>query len=261
MGSERCEMQKTDNYNAATPPRRARPAWLPTLVTVLMLPLLIGLGLWQLDRADYKRTLQADFAAAGEASRLETRDEVRSLDGLRRFQPVALSGRYVDERQFLLESMIYDGAAGYHVLTPFVTDAGPVIVINRGWVAKDYGGGKPEVTVGADARRIAGRVARLPRPAIAVGETSVDDGWPKAVHFPDAAALAELLGQDLDGRELLTPIVLLGANQDDGYVRDWQPTGTGPERHLAYALQWFAFAATLAVIWLVMFRRGRRNKQ
>ena len=37
------------------------------------------------------------------------------------------------------------------------------------------------------------------------------------------------------------------------------PTGTGPERHLAYALQWFAFAATLAAIWVVMFFRRRRQ--
>ena len=254
-------MQKTDHYNAATAPRRTRPAWLPTLVTVLMLPLLIGLGMWQLERADYKRTLQADFAAAGNSTRLETRDEVLALDALRRFQPVALSGRYLDTRQFLLQSMMHDGAAGYHVLTPFVTDAGPVVIVNRGWVARDYAGKKPEVAVGSDARRIAGRVARLPRPAIAIGETSVGGDWPRAVHFPNAAALAELLEQDLDGRDMLTPVVLLGANEDDGYVRDWRPTGTGPERHLAYALQWFAFAATLAVIWLVMFRRRRRNAQ
>jgi surfeit locus 1 family protein len=257
-------MQQTDHYSDAPRPHRpGRPAWLPTLVTVLLLPLLVGLGLWQLDRADQKRSLQADFAAAGAPLPLETAAAIRDLDALRRFQPVSLRGRYLPGRQFLQDSMVHDGAAGYHVLTPFVTTAGPAILVNRGWVAQDYGGALPDVTIGSDSgdgpRTVTGRIARLPRPAIDVGETAAGDGWPRLVHFPQPEDLEPLLAGSLNGGELLGSVLLLDPAAAEGYVRAWQPTGTGPERHLAYALQWFAFAATLAVIWLVMFLRRRKD--
>jgi surfeit locus 1 family protein len=252
-------MQQTDHYSASPAPRRSRPAWLPTLVTVLMLPLLIGLGLWQLDRADQKRRLQADFAAGGASTPLRTAAELEGLDGLRRFQPISLVGRYLAGRQFLLDNMVHDGAAGYHVLTPFATDAGPVVIVNRGWVPKAYDGSLPDVTVAEMPTTIAGRVARLPRPAIAVGNVSADEGWPRRLHFPEAGDIAALLADALTDRPLPEALLLLDPGAEDGYVRAWQPTGTGPERHIAYALQWFAFAATLATIWVVMFFRRRRQ--
>lgn len=249
-------MQQAGHYNERG---TRRPAWLPTLATVLLLPLLIGLGLWQLDRAEQKRALQADFAAGGEAASLERTAEVRDLATLRRFQPVSLRGRYLPGRQLLLDNMIHDGSAGYHVLTPFATAAGPVVIVNRGWVAKDYGGELPTLALDDEPRVVSGRVGRLPRPAIHVGETAPGAGWPRVVHFPTPADLDGLLAGVLDGRELVEPVILLDADAPDGFVRAWQPTGTGPERHLAYALQWFAFAATLAAIWLVMFLRRRRR--
>jgi surfeit locus 1 family protein len=224
-----------------------------------MLPLLIGLGLWQLDRADQKRRLQADFAAGGTPTPLQTANDLGGLDELRRFQPVSLAGRYLSERQFLLDNMVHDGAAGYHVLTPFATDAGPVVIVNRGWVPKAYDGSLPDVAVAEAPPTIAGRGARRPRPAIAVGDVSADEGWPRRLHFPEAGDVAALLADTLAGRPLPEAVLLLDPGAGDGYVRAWQPTGTGPERHVAYALQWFAFAATLATIWVVMFLRRRRH--
>ncbi|TXI27412.1 MAG: SURF1 family protein, partial [Aquipseudomonas alcaligenes] len=40
-----------------------RPGWWPSIAVALLLPLLLGLGFWQLSRAEEKRTLLADFAA------------------------------------------------------------------------------------------------------------------------------------------------------------------------------------------------------
>ena len=40
-----------------------RPGWWPSIAVALLLPLLLGLGFWQLSRAEEKRALLADFAA------------------------------------------------------------------------------------------------------------------------------------------------------------------------------------------------------
>ena len=45
------------------------------------------------------------------------------------------------------------------------------------------------------------------------------------------------------GQELLPFILLLSPEDDDGYVRLWQPRDSGPGMHYGYAFQWFAMAA------------------
>ena len=47
----------------------------------------------------------------------------------------------------------------------------------------------------------------------------------------------------------------LDPEADDGYVRQWKPAVMGPNRHLGYAIQWFAFAATAFLIYLVLTLR------
>jgi cytochrome oxidase assembly protein ShyY1 len=57
-------------------------------------------------------------------------------------------------------------------------------------------------------------------------------------------------------QDVLPFVVLLNAQETSSFVRDWQPVVMAPEKHLAYAAQWFllAFAA------LVIFVIAQRNK-
>ncbi len=48
--------------------------------------------------------------------------------------------------------------------------------------------------------------------------------------------------------------------EPDGYVRTWSPPGFPPMRHIGYAVQWFALALALLVIYLVTnLRQGRHE--
>src|SRR5437879_3712810 len=40
-----------------------------------------------------------------------------------------------------------------------------------------------------------------------------------------------------------------------GYVRDWQPPGLAPLRHLAYAIQWWSFATLALIVWAILSTR------
>ena len=58
------------------------------------------------------------------------------------------------------------------------------------------------------------------------------------------------------GRELAPRQVLLDPGVPDGYVREWSTTGTTADRNTGYAVQWFAFAAVAATLWIVLsFRK------
>jgi cytochrome oxidase assembly protein ShyY1 len=56
------------------------------------------------------------------------------------------------------------------------------------------------------------------------------------------------------GYPLEPAVILLDPEAEGGYQRDWHPSfgGFGPERHQAYAVQWFSLAAALLVIYMVV---------
>ena len=190
-----------------------------------------------------------------------TVDLPRELDEDLRFRRVEVRGELVAEPQFLLDNMLHDGVAGYHVLTALrVAGRSEHVLVNRGWVA--------------DGRRSA-RVARRRHRAATCGPSQAgssdclgpgmrlgaDDASDAAavpvavLQYPTAAELARRLGQPVYDFELL-----LDAAEPDGFVREWQPPGVPPERNVAYAGQWFALClGAFAAAVVMAFRTARRK--
>jgi surfeit locus 1 family protein len=211
------------------------------------------LGAWQLRRADASRVVRAQFDGGVTEAPLAALPS--SLADGERFRRVEIRGVYVGRPQFLLDNMLHDGAAGYHVLTALrIADRREQLLVNRGWVP--VGGDRrvlPEVAVGGESRLVSGRLERLPRPGMRLGARS--DGHERAdavvvMQYPTAAELAQRLGEPVYDYELL-----LDAAAPDGYVREWQPPGVVPERHLAYAGQWLALALGAVAAAIVMTYR------
>ena len=230
-----------------------RPTLWPTLATLFLLPVLLWLGLWQLDRAAYKRTLEARVEAqAGRApARLDARvpwTAMRSEDWNHRL--VLGSGRYLS-RHFLLDNRTHRGAAGYHVLTPLALSEERAlgVVVNRGWVPLGPSRGSlPEIAVPGGVVAVQGR-SRVPGESFLLGESGYRGStWPRVVQNIDLARMEEALGF-----ELLPFVVELDRTGRHGFEREWRPYGgLRPERHRAYAFQWFALAATLAALYAVV---------
>lgn len=212
-------------------------------------------GLWQLDRAAERRALQARFAAGGTAAAI--RQLVSDAEALvLRYGQLQLTGRYDPDHQVLLDNLSYRGLPGYQVLTPLMTPAGTVLV-NRGWVPAN--GDRtilPDIRVGNLAREVTGRIERLPRPGIqlAAAPMPAEAAWPRRLLFPTSAEVSAQSGIALRDYQLL-----LDPGAADGFVRDWHPGGMAPERHLAYAVQWFGLALTVVVIYVVLVLRNRKQ--
>jgi surfeit locus 1 family protein len=222
------------------------PRLLPTVLAAAAVAGFAFLGSWQLGRAEEKRAMARNFTAGGPAL-----PWTRLTADAPRYQRVELRGFYDGEHQFLLDNMSHESVAGVQVLTPLVLDDGKAVLVNRGWLP--FGATRqdlPDVGVDSGKRTVVGRIDELPRPGIWL-EGPKAGGWPRLVQYPTMAELAADLGRDLAPKQ-----VLLDPGVPDGYVRDWQVPGTTPDRHLGYALQWFALAALVAVIWFVLaFRK------
>jgi surfeit locus 1 family protein len=218
-----------------------------TLLTIVLIALLISLGRWQLRRADEKRALFDAFAAGTDA----TLPIDASTPPVTRYQHLEASGHYDQARQVLIDNMVHAERAGYFVITPFALTGGGWLLVNRGWVPLGASRAeRPAIPVAGDERRVRGRADHMPSPGIQMGtKAALAPPFPVVAGFPSRADIAQLLHESSWADA--TDLVLLDPGEPDGYVRDWSAPGFPPMRHLGYAVQWFALALTLAVIYVV----------
>jgi len=224
------------------------PPWWAMVLAVLGLAAFVALGSWQLGRAREKQALADAFAAGGRQTVDATGLRFAELP---RYQHVRLRGSYDAARQILLDNMpSATGRPGYRVLTPLErADGRGWVLVDRGWVP--LGATRevlPDVAVGAGEREVSGILDVLPIPGLRVGPAASpgEAGWPRVLLFPTEADVESALDVDVEAR-----IILLDAGLPDGFERQWRPSlGFGPERHLGYAIQWFAFALLTAVLFV-----------
>lgn len=224
-------------------------AW-AVVVTGALLAVFVSLGWWQVGRAREKQAMIESFARGTQTGVVMTGVGV---DELPRYQHVSAEGRYDAERQILLDNMPSStGQPGYRVLTPFRRGAGEkVLLVDRGWVPLGVSREQlPVVFVDPKERNVAGRLDQLPVPGIRVGAAQAPgaSGWPRVLNFPTQADIEAVIGEPVESR-----VVLLDASNPDGFQRVWRPSvGAPPERHLGYAIQWFALAIALVVIFVAL---------
>lgn len=227
---------------------RFTPRWYSVLVTAVALPLFISLGSWQWNRGQ-ARQAQWDEFARGDAPAVEA--SATSLPQLPRYARVRLSGEPDGQRQFLLENISHQGAPGYYVLTVLRLAEGSRLLVNRGWVPfTGFREQLPDLRLPQGepvAWTVTGRIGALPVAGLAAGQVGppLTGTWPRVASFPTLAQLEAAYGAPL-----LPVVLLLDDGATPGYLRDWTPSGLPPERHVGYAVQWWALAVLLAGLFI-----------
>lgn len=228
---------------------RFAPRWYWVLLTAALLPVFLALGNWQWQRGQQRQAQWQEFARGADAP-IEA--NAQTLARLPRYTHVRVGGRLDAARQFLLENISHNGAPGYQVLTVLELAEGSKLLVNRGWLP--FGGFReqlPEVGLpaeaGADSLTLTGRLADLPVAGLPSGRAApaTAGDWPRLASFPTLEQL-----QAAYGAPLLPAVLLLDADSGPGYLRDWQAPGLAPERHIGYAVQWWAFALLLLALFI-----------
>lgn len=233
----------------------------PTLAALVTIPAMIALGQWQLDRAAAKQRSHDQFVQrrAVPVRQLDPADpEVWKL-AVMRYRGIEARGRYDAGMNLLLDNQIMDGAVGYLVYTPFLLDgAEAYILVNRGWVpAGPDRRAVPEIATPAGVLSLSGVAALPPPPGIRMGDNIPEPLAPNYVRLQRIEM--EHMMQEYSGK--LMPYELrLDPAAPSGFVRKWPQPGSGRERHLGYAFQWFAMAGAVAILYVVLnIRRGERR--
>ena len=228
---------------------RFQPKLIPTLATLLVLPLLINLGLWQSNKAEHKQAMQDIYNKRGESAVVRIGAEPVNLESIR-FSRVVARGYFEPAYQILLDNQIYQGQAGYHVITPLhISGSNMRILVNRGWVAMGADRNvlpvidtpQTEVEVSGYAHEPSGKYLELARP----DETQAN--WQQVWQNLDIKRYKSAVPFSIHP----VSVLLDPASSAGGFVRDWPKPDARIDVNRGYAIQWYLMSLALVVIYLV----------
>ena len=226
---------------------------IPAFLIIATITFLVSLGLWQLDRADQKRTIEAAIvnAKTGPVELIANGREL--LD--KEYYDVRLQGNYLSDKQFIYDNQIVDQVSGYYVLTPFIlTDQLGVILVNRGFIP--WNGQRErlaDIAVDSVSREIKVQVSS-PIKRMELKATDVSRQFPVLIQAIDFDVLEEV-----SKLKFVKVVGLLDPSSSDGYVRKWEPYTGSIEKHIGCAIQWFLMALVLAIIGLRIGLKRRKK--
>lgn len=213
--------------------RMRTPLLFSLLFGLLGAAILIWLGVWQLQRLEWKQDILSNIERRIAADPVALPQQ--PAPAANRFLPVVAAGTVLGEEIHVLVSQKNIGA-GYRVIAVFETDTGRRILLDRGFIKVDQ------------------KAADRPTgPAEVIGNLH----WPdeKGSSIPEPDLKAEIwFARDVDAMaaHLNTEALLLVAREisiaNDPVAPLPVDTVGIPNDHLQYALTWFS----LALIWILM---------
>ena len=226
-----------------------------TLFTGIFLPVLVMLGNWQLDREQEKLQLQSLY----DRRQMDLPVSLAQIDWTMAdlsYQKLQISGHFDNQRYFLLDNRVQDGGVGYEVLMPFEAPNGEILIVNRGWIAQgDSRAQLPLLEPISDQISVEGTLyVPLSEPYMLSDLQEANTGtWPQVVQKIDIPEWSNTLGV-----ALRPYTVRLAQDSKGALLAKWQTVNMLPEKHKAYAVQWFTMAAALLLMYLYF---GTRNPQ
>ena len=228
------------------------PRLLPTLLTFFMLPVLLWLGTWQVERLHWKEALIATISERVHDAPLEVPYVATEQAD---YRPAIAYGEFKHDLQlFVMSSDLATGKGGYHVLTPLQLTRGQYLLVDRGWIPFEHknqqdGFNKPVGTV-----EIHG-ILRVPtKPSWVMPNNDPIKGNWYSIDLPSMAA-ADKLGDFL-------PYILEADDTANvgGFPIGGQTRLTLPNDHFSYALTWYSFAIILLIIyWVSSYRKNSED--
>jgi len=224
-----------------------------TFWAVPALLVLIGLGVWQIQRLHEKQALLASIAERMTAPEAPLADVLRLPVSETEWRHVRLRGRFLNGKEAYVHAIEPEFGLGVHVLTPFQMDEGGVVLVDRGFVPLSLRSPDTRSAGQLEGEANVSGIVRL------AGErnmfTPAADERERTWYWRDPKGIAEA-----SGVEVRAPVVIVA---DQPANPGGVPRFTGyrvdiPNNHLQYALTWFGLALTLVGVYLVYHVRNGR---
>lgn len=234
-----------------------------TLVALLLIPVMIKLGFWQLHRHQHKvaqNQLIASSLAARPVPVTELTAPGRTLPRHDMWRTVTATGTFDTAHEVVVRQRTAadEQSIGYYVLSPLVLGDGRAVLVNRGWISAGDDLTKfPDVPAAPKGKvTVTGRMM--------ADETTAFSGIKDTKGLPPRQIM--LINSEEQAKRVGRPTL-------GGYIEQTgpEPAGGTPELvpepdhdsigpHMAYAVQWWLFAAAVPVGWTILVRRERQDR-
>lgn len=236
--------------------------WFLLVVTVLVTSITVRLGFWQLGRAQTKESRHQAELKQEILPPLNTQDFADHLDASDHLhRRVDVQGRWLSQWTIYLENRTMQGKPGFWVFTPLQIAPDKILLIQRGWVARDpiRSDWTPAIDTPQGLVRVQGRWTNAPSKMVELATSPVPTSHTQQFNT---------LRQNIDmtefsqetGLKFFANVLQTGLSSD-GLTRDWPASLSGADKNRAYAMQWFALAllCTGLFIWFQIIQKLKND--
>lgn len=228
---------------------RQRPKLGPVLVTALVVASTCALGTWQVKRLEWKNALIESVESKLQLPPTVLPDETVNADEWA-YRRVAVSGRYLFDKEHFVQGISPRGELGYRVMTPLLQPGGTIVLVERAWIP-------------VDARRSSKIESSAEIEVLGMVRIPQAPSWTEKLFTPEPDTQARIWYRvDLEGASevlklALQPFFLEAApvgRQDELAPATFRLQRI-PNNHLAYAITWYALALCCIAIFVLYHRR------
>ncbi len=232
---------------------------------IFFFPVLVRLGFWQLERAEQKQQALAVYQQQQDLPAVPI--ETLTAEQRQAYRNVSVSGFFDEQHYWLLDNQARGGKTGYELLMPLVSNVG-IILVNRGWLQAPLTRNRlPEFNTPEGEVNIRGYLYPATENAIFKQTISdLDVNWPKRVlqiDIPEAIEslpkVGESVGENTRKNNENKFILRIDESSPGALITAWPVINTKPEKHTAYAIQWFAMALALVILYVWFLYRSRHQ--
>lgn len=236
------------------------PSPIEWVIYILFVALFCSLGIWQLNRADEKKAIAENINHRSTESVVNLNSPFNWNQEQHQYRKAIVKGEFLLKGQLLIDNIIVKNKPGYHVITPFkIEGTDQTLLINRGWVRQE------------------GRHRHAAKVTVPKGQVSIEGimRTPSALPFVEASIeplthtesfniwlYLDVEKYQKESSLKMMPFAILQSNDThDGLHREWSSYQAKTGMHIGYAIQWFAFAVIVTIIFIGLGRRKAKELQ
>ena len=224
-------------------------------VVVIVVLVCVRLGFWQLERATHKQQQLASIATLQTHGVMSWQQMLKlpsnwNKTGLL----VELTGHFINDEYWLLDNQVYNGQVGYDLLALLKpNNETHAILVNLGWIKAPLSRDTlPKVTLPKHAFTLTAQIKENNLTAFSLESKTNNIDLPKRVQTIELNKLSE------QSQQLLVNFMAYRQGSGDAIgIPHYTAVVMSPQKHHAYAVQWFLIA--LACVLVAIFASKKRT--
>ena len=205
----------------------------------LFITLFCILGTWQLYRLQWKQDLIKQISEGLTSTPIKYSQKIK-----KNYQKVVLTGKYDFKNQIYLYSLNDKGQPGFDVVTPFETIDKENVLINRGWIKKEF---KNSVEINTLSTNINGMLRQANRKNVFTPDNDINENIWFSINLEDVKKITD---------KKFNKFIVYLEDQNINMPTPKKITIDVPNNHLKYAITWYSISISILFYYLY-FRKKK----